>query len=146
MAIQLILTFQKEKKNRQWLFQATCRVFIRHRSFLCLLRRILLLTFGSLWLVFPATRILHENLEPGAPSSFFLLPVLEFHAFPLPHPKKMLPLKKNGKKRSLITGDHYAILWLLLNAFLAAHALLTQSLVSYMYLVRVISIPISFFW
>ena len=91
------------------MFQATSKVFIRHRRFLCLLRRILSLMFGSLWLVFPASRILHENLEPGGPSSFFLLPVPEFHASPLP-PKRMLPPKKEmGKREYLIAGDHYAI-------------------------------------
>ena len=120
-------------------------MFIRHRRFLCLLQRILWQTFGSLWLVFPASRILHENLEPGGPSSFFLLPILEFHASSLP-PKRMLPLKKMAKRECLIAGDHYAILGLLSNAFLAAHALLTQSLVSYMYLVRIISILVRFFF
>ena len=55
--------------------------------------------FGSLWLVFPASRILHENLEPGGPSSFFLLPVLKFHASPLP-PKRMLPPKKKWEKEN----------------------------------------------
>ena len=84
------------------MFQATGRVFIRHRRFLYLLRRILSLTFGSLWLVFPATRILHENLEPGRPSSSFLSPVLKFRSPPPPPQKKrVLPLKKKKieKKR-----------------------------------------------
>ena len=112
MAIQLILTFQKQKKAFIDCFRqpAGCSFFNRHRRFLCLLWRIPSLTFGSLWLVFRASRIFYENLEPGGPSSYFLLPVLEFHASSLP-PKRMLPLKKMAKRECLIAGDHSVPYW-----------------------------------
>ena len=144
MAIQLILTFQKEKKAFNDCFRQPAGWSLGIGDFSVYYKEFSTSTFGSLWLVFPASRILHENLEPGGPSSFFLLPVLEFHASSLPQ-KRMLPLKKKWEKENawlqVITMPQ-----LLSNAFLAAQTLLTQSLVSYMYLVRVISIPISFFW
>ena len=92
MAIKPILTFQKEKKkafNDCFTQPAGCSLGIE--VFSVYYEEFSTLTFGSLWLVKPASRILHENLEPGGPSSFFLLPVLEFHAFPLSHPKKNAP-------------------------------------------------------